>query len=383
MEAYFDNSATTKPSQAVIDAVHDCLEHGWYNPSALYAPSMQMEKKLEEVRTECLRAAGAEGHKIVFTGSGTEADNLAILGYLKTIRTPGKVLMMDIEHPAVTNCSEEIARMGHTVVTIPVSRQGIADLAALENIMDEEVRLICLMQVNNETGAVQPIEQVAKLRDSKCPKAAIHVDGVQGFLRVPMAFSKLNIQSYAFSGHKIHALKGIGALVIHKNHRIKPIVFGGGQEKGLRSGTENTPGIIALGAAVKNFPKDRIQNMMTLKKRLFHQLSEVIPNVMLNGPALDSEQSAPHVLNVSLEPVRSQTLLFALEGDGIYVSAGSACASKKQKVSPILTAMGLSTQQADCAIRFSLSPYTTQEQVDYVVQRVKEHYALLSKYVRR
>ena len=349
---YLDNSATTKPSAAVIAAMTDALENGWYNPSALYRPAMDAEKAVENAREICLKAAGAANQRMVFTSGGTEADNIAILGHLRTKHKPGRVLMLSVEHPAVLNCAQEAEHMGHKVVPIPVDRRGVVDLPALEGLLGEDVHLITLMQVNNEVGAVQPIAEVAALRDRFAPNAAIHVDGVQGFLRVPLNFNALKIQSYAFSGHKIHASKGIGGLIFRKDHKLSPIVFGGGQEDNLRSGTENVPGIIGLGEAVRTYPQGAAEKMMALKTRLLTDLQEAIPAAKRNGPALDDPLCAPHILSVSLSPVRSQTMLFALEGDGIYVSAGSACAAHKQKVSGVLTAMGLSPAEADCTLRF-------------------------------
>lgn len=254
---YLDNSATTKPSAAVIAAMTDALENGWYNPSALYRPAMDAEKAVENAREICLKAAGAANQRMVFTSGGTEADNIAILGHLRTKHKPGRVLMLSVEHPAVLNCAQEAEHMGHKVVPIPVDRRGVVDLPALEGLLGEDVHLITLMQVNNEVGAVQPIAEVAALRDRFAPNAAIHVDGVQGFLRVPLNFNALKIQSYAFSGHKIHASKGVGGLIFRKDHKLSPIVFGGGQEDNLRSGTENVPGIIGLGEAVRTYPQPR------------------------------------------------------------------------------------------------------------------------------
>ncbi len=380
---YLDNSATTRPSDAVVAAMLQVLRENWHNPSALYQPAMQAEKLMTAARETCLKAAGASGHKLIFTASGTEADNLAILGYMKTVRRPGRVLLFTAEHPAVLNCQQELERMGHKVEHIPVTRTGVCDLAALETMLGEDVHLIAIMQVNNEVGAIQPIEAIVALRNRLCPKAAIHVDGVQGFLRVPMHFGKLGIQSYAFSGHKIHASKGVGGLILRKEHRIAPIVFGGGQEGDLRSGTENVPGIVGLGEAVRTYPAEGCEHMAALKRRLWEGLKAAVPTAKLNGPELDDLASAPHVLNVSLQPVRSQTMLFALEGDGVFVSAGSACAAHKQKVSGVLTGMGLSTVEADCALRFSLCPFVTEEEIDYTIATVKKHYDMLKAFVRR
>ena len=380
---YLDNSATTRPSDAVVSAMLGVLTQNWHNPSALYQPAMQAEKLMSAARESCLKAAGAVGHTLVFTAGGTEADNIAILGYLRTVKKPGRVLLFSVEHPAVLNCAQEITRMGHKVETIPVDKQGVCDLAKLETMLGEDVHLITLMHVNNEVGAVQPIDEVCKLRDKLAPKAAIHVDGVQGFLRVPFHFGKSGVQSYAFSGHKIHASKGVGGLILRKGHRVAPIVFGGGQEGDIRSGTENVPGIVGLGEAVRTYPAERCAHMMALKQRLWAGISDAIPTAKINGPALEDPASAPHVLNVTLAPVRSQTMLFALEGDGIYVSAGSACGAHKQKVSSVLTAMGISTAEADCALRFSLCPDNTEEDIDYTIATIKKHYDMLKAFVRR
>ena len=380
---YLDNSATTKPTRAVQAAVLQAMEDGWFNPSALYRPAMEAERARESARETVLKAAGAAGHRLVFTGSGTEADNIAILGYLRTVRRPGRVLILQVEHPAVSACAEEIARMGHEVEQIPVDSRGVADLARLEAMLDERVLLICVMQVNNETGTIQPLEKIVRLRGAKAPAAAIHVDGVQGFLRVPLHFDRLGIQSYALSGHKLHALKGIGALILRRDHRVQAIVHGGGQEGGLRSGTENMPGILSLAEAVRTYPQNGPARMAALKERLWQAIQEAVPEAKVNGPQPGSAESAPHILNVSLPPVRSQTMLFALEGDGVYVSAGSACASHKQKLSPVLGAMGLDTRLADSALRFSLNPFLTEEEIDGAAAAVIRQYDVLKKYVRR
>lgn len=237
MEVYLDNSATTRPSDAVVACVLACMQTGWHNPSALYKPAMEAERRMTQSCEAVLKACGASGQRLIFTSGGTEADNIAILGHMRTVKKPGTVLISQVEHPAVSACTQELEHMGHKVVGLPVDRQGILDLAQLRALLNEDVRLICVMQVNNESGAIQPISEIVKLRNELAPGAAIHVDGVQGFLRVPMDFNKSGIQSYALSGHKIHALKGVGALVVRKDHKINPIVFGGGQEGGYRSGT--------------------------------------------------------------------------------------------------------------------------------------------------
>ena len=383
MQAYLDNSATTKPSAAVVAAVTEMMEGGWYNPSALYKPALEIQKRIDGVREACLKAAGAAGQKMIFTSGGTEADNLALIGHLKSRRKPGRVLISSVEHPAVSACEEEIRRMGHTVEEIPACRTGTADLEKLEEMLGDDVLLISVMQVNNETGAVEPLEEISRLRDRKAPDAAIHVDGVQGFLRTGMDFNRLHIQSYAFSGHKIHGMKGTGALIVRKDHAIRPVQYGGGQEGNLRSGTENTFGIIALGEAVRTWDPKANDRMRKMKARLRNELLSRIPEARINGPEESPDTCAPHILNIALMPVRSQTMLFALEGDGVYVSAGSACASRKQKISPVLKAMGVSTEQADCSLRFSLCPMTTEAEIDYAIECTVRQWETLKKYTRR
>ena len=383
MEAYFDNSATTRPSAPVRNLIQELLSDGWFNPSALYRPAMLIQKRLDDTRQICLEAAGAAGNRIIFTSGGTESDNLAILGTLKTRRPPGRVLISSIEHPAVSACADEIRKLGFSVEAIPVDSKARIDTAWLEKNMRGDVVLVAVMQVNNETGTVQPLEEIAALRDRICPEAAIHVDGVQGFMRVPLSFNRLGIQSYAFSGHKIGGLKGTGALIIRKGHRIKPLFYGGGQENNDRSGTENTFGILSMGEAVRTYDTDANRRMNGIKTALWERIITAVPGAEINGPECDSPESAPHILNVSLMPVRSQTMLFALEGDGIYVSAGSACASRKQKISPVLKAMGLATDRADCSLRFSLSPETTPDEAEYAAERTAFHYNELKRYTRR
>lgn len=383
MQVYLDNSATTRPCSEVKKLVSEMAEQGWYNPSALYKPALEIQKRIDGTREALLNTVGAGGNRIVFTSGGTESDNLALLGHMRSRRPGSRVLISAVEHPAVSACAEELKRMGFPTEEIPAGPEGTADLEKLEKMLGPDVAMIAVMQVNNETGALEPLEEIARIRSRICPEAAIHVDGVQGFLRVPLAFNKLGIQSYALSGHKIHALKGTGALVFARNHPIRPIQFGGGQEGGIRSGTENTFGILSLGAAVSAWKSGDCERMKELKNKLWSEISARIPSASLNGPNPASGKSAPHILNVALPPVRSQTMLFALEGDGILVSAGSACASRKQRISPVLKAMGVPPEKADCSLRFSLSRETTEEEIRYTAERVAVQFESLKRFTRR
>lgn len=380
MICYLDNSATTRPTEAVADAMRQCMLEGFYNPSALYAPAVDSEKRL----TACREAIACELHadpaRVVFTSGGTEADNLAIFGSM-SMQRGGRVLYTAGEHPAVAAPCESL-KGTFDVQQIPYDAAGVVRLDALEELLTPDTRLICVMQVNNESGAVMPLCEIAQLRDRLCPQAMLHVDGVQGFMRLSVDMRALGIDSYALSGHKIHGPKGIGALVMGPRMRVAARMLGGGQEKALRSGTENTPGIAGLLAAIEAYPRDN--NMRAVKLHLYERLREIAgENFCLNGPDPASDIAAPHILNCSLVPVRSETMLYALEGDRVYVANGSACSSRKQKLSPVLSAMNVPRRQAESAIRFSICPYTTMEQVDFAADCIARHYEMLKRYERR
>ena len=378
MPIYLDNSATTRPCAAAIDAMTNCMREEYYNPSALYAPALKAAKALRDCRDEILKSVHAPlAAKVVFTSGGTESDNLAILGRASRERG-GRVLYSAGEHPAV---KEACQHCGLTAEEIPYDGRGLVDLEALKALLRADTVLICCMQVNNETGAIQPLKEISALRDQICPGAHFHVDGVQGFLRVPFDMTAVRADTYALSGHKIHAPKGVGALVISPRVQLNPRQIGGGQETGLRSGTENTPGIAGLLAAIRAYPQDN--RMREMKAYLWQLIRQAVPKAAINGPEIDSDFAAPHILNVSLPPVRSETMLHALEGEGIYVGMGSACSSFKQRISPVLKAMHTPPALAESALRFSLCPDNTPEEMEKTAQAIGRQYGLLSKFQRR
>ena len=378
MSVYLDNSATTRPCRAAIEAMTRCMQDGYFNPSALYAPALDAEKMMKDCREAILSRVHAKaGSRVIFTSGGTESDNLAILGQLHFERG-GRILFGAGEHPAVREAC--LAAAGFEAVEMPYDRAGRVDLQKLQALMTPDVKMICCMQVNNESGAIQPLKEIALLRDRVCPQAHFHVDGVQGFLRVPFDMAALKADSYALSGHKIHAPKGIGALVLSPQARVFPRQLGGGQEGALRSGTENTPGIAGLGAAIQSYRENGMRQVKTL---LWQEIKKAVPMASVNGPLPEDENAAPHILNVSLPPVRSETMLHALEGEGIYVGIGSACSSHKQKVSSVLRAMNTPKAQAESALRFSLCPDNTPEEMAQVAAAIARHYAVLSRYQRR
>lgn len=378
-QAYLDNSATTRPCEAAVAAVTACLREGWHNPSSVYKPSVEAFRRLRAAREKALEAVRGEGCEAIFTSGGTEANNLAILGAVNRMRGRQVVAVSAVEHPSVLAAYELLEKQGHDVRRIGVSLDGELDWDALEQALSDGASLVSVMQVNNETGWLLGGE---KLHAFVNGRALIHVDGVQGFLRVPFDMRWADL--YTLSGHKIHGPKGVGALIVKKGVKLEPRQIGGGQEGGLRSGTENTPGIMGLAAAIdamRALGADMPGRLMAKKLRLIEGIRREVPEATVNGA--DPERSAPHIVNIGFPRVRGEVMLHALEEAGVYVSTGSACSSKKLKVSAVLTAAGLSADRAEWAVRFSLSPHTTEEEIDYAAQRAGELYRQLVRFQRR
>ena len=377
---YLDNSATTRPFDEVIDKMSACMREEYFNPSAVYAPAMLAGRILTETREVIASQLGGRV-KVVFTSGGTEADNLALLGTARALRgRKGHFITTKVEHPAILETAAELERLGHSVTYIGVDEEGTVDVDALVDAMREDTALVSVMQVNNEVGAVMPIEEISRRVKEKNPRTLIHVDGVQGFMRVPMHMNRMGVDLYSLSGHKIHGPKGIGALAMSDRARPLCIAFGGGQENGLRSGTENVPGIAGLGQAVRAFARldDPASDMMELKMRLRDGILQAVPDAKVNGPT----GGAPHILNVTF-PVKGEVLLHALEGAGILCSTGSACASHKKSASHVLTAMGVPDKEIDGALRFSLCPMNTPEEIDETVAQIRKSVEMLRAFKRR
>ena len=377
---YLDNSATTRPFDEVIDKMSACMREEYFNPSAVYAPAMLAGRILTETREAIASQLGGRV-KVVFTSGGTEADNLALLGTARALRgRKGHFITTKVEHPAILETAAELERLGHSVTYIGVDEEGTVDVDALVDAVREDTALVSVMQVNNEVGAVMPIEEISRRVKEKNPRTLIHVDGVQGFMRVPMHMNRMGVDLYSLSGHKIHSPKGIGALAMSDRARPLCIAFGGGQENGLRSGTENVPGIAGLGQAVRAFARldDPASDMMELKMRLRDGILQAVPDAKVNGPT----GGAPHILNVTF-PVKGEVLLHALEGAGILCSTGSACASHKKSASHVLTAMGVPDKEIDGALRFSLCPMNTPEEIDETVAQIRKSVEMLRAFKRR
>ena len=376
---YLDNSATTKPCEAAVEAVRRSMTGNYFNPSSVYKPAVDVFREVRQARQNLLDAVSGAGCDAFFTSGGTESNNLAILGAVMRMRGRQLVAVSAVEHPSVRAAFEALSEMGHEVRVIGVDPKGGLDWAALERTLDDGASLVSCMQVNNETGALLDAE---RLRATVAGRALIHVDGVQGFLRVPFDMKWADL--YSVSGHKIHAPKGVGALVVKKGVKLNPRQLGGGQESALRSGTENTPGIAGLNAAIlemRAMGTDMPKRLMEKKLRLVREVRWAVPEAFVNGP--DPELAAPHIVNIGFPNVRGEVMLHALEGEGILVSTGSACSSKKLKVSGVLTAMGIPPARAEWAVRFSLSPHTTEEEIDYAAAKIGVLYDQLKRFRRR
>ena len=379
MQAYLDNSATTKPCDEAVEAMMEALTTSYYNPSSVYKPAVEVFQKLRNCRETLLAALHTREHNLVFTSGGTEANNLAVIGTVSKMRGKQIVAVSAVEHPSVGESFAELERLGHEVRIIDVNQSGELDYAALETALNDGASFVSCMQVNNETGALLDVK---RLYETVRGRAIIHVDGVQGFLRVPIDMKYVDL--YTISSHKIHGPKGEGALIYRRNLRFAARQIGGGQENALRSGTENTPGIMGFAAAAKamiDMGADMQEKLMQRKLHLIEQFRKYIPELLINGP--DPEKAAPHIVNITFPGVRGEVMLHALESEGIYASTGSACSSKKLKVSAVLTEMGYSPKHAECALRFSLSPHTSAEEIDYAAERIGALYNQLKKYTRR
>lgn len=381
---YLDNSATTRPFDGVIDAMDRCMREAYFNASAAYKPAVDVDRAIRACRRDIAAQLGAQEDEVYFTSGGTESDNLAILGVAATLRRPSNFVCSVIEHPAVLETIRRVEAMGHEVRYMPIDGRGVVDLAACEALFDERTALVSCMQVSNETGAIQPIAEIARMARAKNRDVRVHVDGVQGFMRVPMHMGRMGVDLYALSGHKIHGPKGVGVLVARRGVRLVPQETGGGQEKNLRSGTYNSPAILGLHAAVREMAarRDELARIGAMKARLWALLCAE-EGVSLNGVPVGEAQSAPHILSVSFDGVRGEVMRNALEGEGILVSTGSACASHKQKVSATLRAIGLTPSQADGTIRVSLGMMNTMDEMDEAAARMLALYRQLRAYRRR
>ncbi|MBQ8331317.1 MAG: cysteine desulfurase [Clostridia bacterium] len=369
-EIYLDNSATTPLSEAAKQKMTEAMER-YGNPSSLHSAGQAAEKLVAEAREQILLSLGLRPRQkdgvLVFTSCGTEATSLALFGsaYAKERRQATRILTTDSEHPSVARALDRLAADGFEVIRIP-TKNGVLDLGALDAALEQKIFLASFMLVNNETGAIYGVGEAFRRIKQRYPEAITHCDAVQGFLKIPFTPATLSADLITVSGHKLHAPKGVGALYISsamlKAKKIVPFLVGGGQEDGMRSGTENVIGIAAFGASVKELREQktaRAEHMRALRQYAEDKLASL--DLRINRPARDY---LPHIINVTLPHIKSETMLHALSADGIFVSSGSACSSHSHHPSDSLLAFGLTPHEADCSLRISFSDYNTEADID-------------------
>lgn len=387
MEAYLDNSATTRCSDRACQLMVDLLTKDYGNPSSLHMKGIEAERFVETAKKKIAKTLRVSEKEIIFTSGGTESNNLAIIGAAMANRRAGNhIITTSIEHASVENPMEFLKEQGFEITYLSVDENGIISLEELEEAVTEQTILVSMMQVNNEIGAIEPVAEAAELIKKKNPDTLIHVDAIQSYGKMYIYPKKLGIDILSVSGHKIHGPKGSGFLWVKEKTKLKPLILGGGQQKGMRSGTENVPAIAGLGEAAEEIYEnldEKRAHLYGLKQRFIDGI-EKLEGTHVNGKT--GEDSAPHIVSVSFEGIRSEVLLHSLEDRGIYVSSGSACSSNnhagKQKGSKTLRNIHLKENLLDSTLRFSFSVHTTEEEIDYALEVLGELLPVLKKYTR-
>ncbi|MBR5236800.1 MAG: cysteine desulfurase [Clostridia bacterium] len=376
---YLDNSATTRPFDEVIALVADMQQNNFGNPSSLHHAGVVAERAMKEARERAMSAFDADGGTFVFTAGGTEANNLAILGtMLGRVHRKPQIITSKIEHPSVMETVLYLKSLGADCRFAEIDKDGMIDTEHFKSLLTEETALVSIMTVNNEIGSVQDIGALAALTKAKNPSALFHTDAVQALGKVPLSMRQSKIDMISVSGHKINGPKGTGGLMIRKGVHVKPILYGGGQENGLRSGTQNTPAIAGFGLAVAMTQaqiKENAERMNHLRKMLSEGLASIS-----GCRVIGTQKPAPHIVCATFPGIRSETLLHALEAKEVYVSSGSACSSNKPQLSPTLLALGCDRKEIDSAIRFSLGVQTTEADILAALEIVKEQVDFLKNF---
>lgn len=384
MEAYLDNSATTVVSQGVKEIVIKTMTEDYGNPSSMHMKGVEAERYLRTAGETVAKILKVNEKEIIFTSGGTESNNLALMGIAEANKRAGRhIITSSVEHASVLNTMKYLEEQGYEVTYLPVNERGQVKLDVLQDAVREDTILVSVMYVNNEVGALEPVEEISKIVKTKNPKTVFHVDAIQAFGKYRIYPKRLGIDALSVSGHKIHGPKGSGFLYVSEKVKIKPILFGGGQQKGMRSGTDNVPGVAGIAEAAREAYEDfeeKTERMYDLKDYFIDRISE-IENVKVNSGR--GRESAPHIVSVSFVGVRSEVMLHELESKHIYVSAGSACSSNHPHISETLAGMKLTPEEIDATIRFSFSDLTTKEELDYAVDVIKDRISTLRKFTRR
>lgn len=374
LEAYLDNSATTKPCERAKKRLNEALDVLWGNPSSLHEKGLEAQLLLEEARTKTAKKLSAKESEIYFTSGGTESNNIAVFGAAHTGKRKGKkVVVSSVEHPSVSRAFDELEKEGFEVVRLPVDRFGVVSPSSIFSAVDEETVLVSLMAVNNELGSIEPIGEVSKIIKEKNSPAIFHVDAVQAFGKIPLNVKKLGVDLMSVSGHKIHAVKGVGALFVRDGVRLSPHVFGGGQEKNLRPGTEPMPAVAAFLGAVEELDEKKSLPVVTALRDEFVSKLRTLDGLVVNS----ADDALPYIVNVSLLHLPSEAVLNFLSSKGVFVSSGSACAKGHQ--SPVLTAAGLEKTRVESSLRISLSRFSTKEELDFCFEKIGEALGTIRK----
>lgn len=387
MKAYLDNAATTIPFPEVREIMMQTMELDYGNPSSMHQLGIDAEKYIKDAKEIIAKSLKVEEKEIVFTSGGTESNNQALIGTALANKRKGMHLITTrIEHASVHNPMLFLEEQGFRVSYLSVDKNGHVNIDELLDTICEETILVSIMYVNNEIGAVEDIASIAKKIKEKKKDTIFHVDAIQAYGKYPIYPKRMGIDLLSVSGHKIHGPKGVGFLYIKDKLKINPYIYGGGQQKGMRSGTENVPGIAGIGMAVKRIYENQEAKLKKLYelKRYFIEKINTLEDVFINGiEDIDIEDTAPHVISVCAKGVGSEVLLHALEDKGVYVSSGSACSSNHPELSGTLQAIGLEKKMVESTIRFSFSIFTTKEELDYAVAAMEELLPVLRRYVRK
>lgn len=384
MEVYLDNSATTRCYDDVAQLMHKIMCEDYGNPSSMHNKGLEAEQYLRYAAETLANLLKVSEKEILFTSGGTESDNIALIGTAMANHRRGRHLITTrIEHPAILQPMAYLENQGFQVTYLPVDHEGKISLQDLERAIRPDTILVSIMHTNNEIGSIQPIAEAGELIKRVNPQTLFHVDAVQGFGKFRIYPARMHVDMLSVSAHKIHGPKGVGFLYIRKGAKVSPIIYGGGQQKGMRSGTENVPGIAGLAKAAEmvyqNLDED-MERMYGLRD-MFVQGVSGIEDVKING--CPGREGAAHIVSLSVRGIRSEVLLHALEERGIYVSAGSACSSNKPQTSATLKAVGVERDLLDSTIRFSFSVFTTAEEIQYTIQTLCELVPTLRRYTRR
>ena len=384
MEVYFDNSATTKVLDCVRDIVVKTMTEDYGNPSAKHKKGMEAEQYVRRAAAQIAKTLKVQEKEILFTSGGTESNNMALIGTAMANHRAGKHLITTrIEHASVYNPMAWLEQQGFEVTYLGVDEQGHISLEELRKAIRPDTILVSVMHVNNEIGAIEPVEEIGAMLHEVNPSILFHVDAIQSYGKLQIRPKKAQIDLLSASGHKIHGPKGVGFLYIDQRVKIHPLIYGGGQQRDLRSGTENVPGIAGLGAAAEEIYRnheEKMERLIGLKDYFISRIGE-IPEAVVNS--LPGKEGAPQIVSVSFSGVRSEVLLHALEDKGIYVSSGSACSSNHPAISGTLKAVGVKRELLDSTLRFSFGMFNTREEADYTIDMLKELLPVLTRYRRR